>query len=112
MQIGNIGQMGDDYRSESGFDSNTREPSAGDTGSMFTGDNAAAVWQLYQGSKFLGQGQEKLNRYINFTTLRFYFQVNNSYVLNKLRLLLLPYTNKVRSSRSAGVWLVMPSLLL
>ncbi|CAJ0845442.1 13663_t:CDS:2 [Entrophospora sp. SA101] len=38
----------------------------------------------------------QINRYFNFFTLKYYFKVNNSYVANKIRLLLFPWRHRVR----------------
>ena len=46
----------------------------------------------------LGEGYKKLqnfNRWFNMYNLKYYFAVNNSYVLNKLKLVLFPFRHKV-----------------
>ncbi|KAI8804914.1 hypothetical protein BJ742DRAFT_681505 [Cladochytrium replicatum] len=60
--------------------------------------NPAAQLGMQFGSSALKQGQEyvnqNINRYINVTQLRYYFNVSNSYVFNKIRLLLFPYRQR------------------
>jgi len=42
-------------------------------------------------SQILDTGKENISRYISIADLRYYFNVNNSYVINKLKILLCPY---------------------
>ena len=37
----------------------------------------------------------QLNKYVNMSQLKYYFIVNNSYVLHKIRLLVFPFRHKV-----------------
>ncbi|CAG8452260.1 7244_t:CDS:10 [Ambispora gerdemannii] len=46
------------------------------------------------GSDFV---EEKINRYVNYPALKHYFKVNNSYVANKIRLLIFPWRHKIWS---------------
>ncbi|ORZ32626.1 YIF1-domain-containing protein [Catenaria anguillulae PL171] len=60
----------------------------------FINDPAAQIG-LQLGSKAMHAGQEYVNqnlgRYVNVPHLKYYFNVSNSYVLNKLRLVLFPF---------------------
>ncbi|KAJ3327619.1 hypothetical protein HDU76_011436 [Blyttiomyces sp. JEL0837] len=70
-------------------------------GSQFINEiqgSAAGQIGMQLGSQALQQGQQivnqNINRYVNVNTLKHYFNVSNSYVLNKIRLLLFPFRHK------------------
>ncbi|KAI8851402.1 YIF1-domain-containing protein [Chytridium lagenaria] len=46
------------------------------------------------GMQFGAQALQQVNRYVNMSTLRHYFNVSNSYVLSKIRVLLFPFRQK------------------
>ncbi|OAJ36084.1 hypothetical protein BDEG_20296 [Batrachochytrium dendrobatidis JEL423] len=79
-------------------------------GSNFVNDfqgSAAGQIGMQLGTQAFAQVQQNINRYVNVTQLRYYFNVSNSYVLNKVRLLLFPYRHKswsrlVRRSEHSG----------
>ncbi|KAL2917881.1 Protein transport protein yif1 [Polyrhizophydium stewartii] len=83
-------------------------------GSTFINDlqgSAAGQIGMQLGSQAFAQVQQNvnqnLNQYVNITKLRYYFNVSNSYVLNKLRLLLFPFRHSswsrlVRRSQHNG----------
>jgi len=60
------------------------------------------------GRDFIGKGWLQYNK--TFTMLKFYFTVNNSYVINKLKVLLFPFRHKnwKRSPRRQAEGLVYP----
>lgn len=62
--------------------------------------NVAAQMGLAYGAQALEVGQSYLqrnvNRYISVPQLRYYFDVNNAYVGQKVLLVLFPFRNKVR----------------
>ncbi|KND01851.1 protein transporter YIF1 [Spizellomyces punctatus DAOM BR117] len=73
--------------------------------------SAAGQLGMQLGGKALQQAQENLNqnwnRWINVPHLKYYFNVSNSYVFNKIRLLLFPFrhqswTRLVRRSEQNG----------
>ncbi|TPX56072.1 hypothetical protein PhCBS80983_g04798 [Powellomyces hirtus] len=73
--------------------------------------SAAGQLGMQLGNKAFEQAQENLNknmhRWINIPHLKYYFNVSNSYVLNKIRLLLFPFrhqswTRLVRRSEQSG----------
>ncbi|KAF3930472.1 hypothetical protein ABW20_dc0110157 [Dactylellina cionopaga] len=47
--------------------------------------------------------EQNMNRYINYTALKHYFNVSNSYVLNKLRLVVFPWRHRPWSRIPKGV---------
>jgi len=51
---------------------------------------------IQYGSRFLGQGQTMLTKEANkyFSSLKYYYNVNNSYVINKIKLVLFPLRHK------------------
>lgn len=49
---------------------------------------------LQYGQRLADQGKEQLEKYIPVTRLKYYFAVDNKYVINKLRLLFFPYTHR------------------
>ncbi|KAJ3410269.1 hypothetical protein HDV05_003975 [Chytridiales sp. JEL 0842] len=83
-------------------------------GAQFLNDfQGAAATQLgvQFGNQALQQGQKMVNqnigRFINMHQLKYYFNVSNSYVLNKIRLLIFPFRHKswtrlVRRSEQDG----------
>lgn len=54
---------------------------------------------MQYGQKLADQGKELVNKefekYIPVTRLKYYFSVDNKYVINKLRLLFFPFTHRV-----------------
>lgn len=54
---------------------------------------------MQYGQKLADQGREMVNKefekYIPVTKLKYYFAVDNKYVINKLRLLFFPFTHRV-----------------
>lgn len=56
---------------------------------------------MQYGQKLADQGKELVNKefekYIPVTKLKYYFAVDNKYVINKLRLLFFPFTHRVSS---------------
>lgn len=46
------------------------------------------------GNALVGSGKQQLEKYVPISTLRYYFAVNNDYVLVKLALLFFPFTHK------------------
>ncbi|RHZ54192.1 hypothetical protein Glove_429g19 [Diversispora epigaea] len=46
---------------------------------------------MMAGSEYM---EKNINRYVSFPALKFYFKVNNSYVANKIRLLLFPWRHR------------------
>eukprot|EP00163_Fabomonas_tropica_P023531 TRINITY_DN40889_c0_g1_i1.p1 TRINITY_DN40889_c0_g1~~TRINITY_DN40889_c0_g1_i1.p1 ORF type:complete len:280 (+),score=56.46 TRINITY_DN40889_c0_g1_i1:239-1078(+) len=62
------------------------------------GNNAVAAIGMQYGSQFLGQGQQyvqgTVGRHLSVSKLKYYFNVNNSYVLNKLKIILCPFLHK------------------
>ncbi|KAJ3104728.1 Ca(2+)-dependent cysteine protease [Phlyctochytrium planicorne] len=68
--------------------------------SQFTEFQNSAAGQIGMqfGAQALQQGQQivnqNINRYVNMTNLRRYFNVSNSFVLNKIRVLLFPFRNR------------------
>ena len=54
---------------------------------------------MQYGQKLADQGKELVNKefekYIPVTKIKYYFAVDNKYVLNKLRLLFFPFTHRV-----------------
>lgn len=54
---------------------------------------------LQYGQKLADQGKELVNekfeKYVPVTRLKYYFAVDNKYVINKLRLLFFPFTHSV-----------------
>ncbi|KAJ3060998.1 Protein yif1b, partial [Quaeritorhiza haematococci] len=65
--------------------------------------NAATQIGMQIGSKAFTQGQQivqqNINRYINIPQLKYYFNVSNTYVLQKIRVLLFPFRRKGGWSR-------------
>lgn len=57
---------------------------------------------MQYGQKLADQGKELVNKefekYIPVTKIKYYFAVDNKYVLNKLRLLFFPFTHRVSLS--------------
>lgn len=55
---------------------------------------------LQYGQKLADHGKELVNekfeKYVPVTRLKYYFAVDNKYVINKLRLLFFPFTHSVR----------------
>ncbi|XP_066589854.1 protein YIF1B-B [Prorops nasuta] len=49
---------------------------------------------MQYGNALVGSGKQQLEKYIPITALKYYFAVDNSYVLTKLGLLFFPYTHK------------------
>ncbi|KAJ3162653.1 hypothetical protein HDU86_003626 [Geranomyces michiganensis] len=73
--------------------------------------SAAGQLGMQLGGKALEQAQENINKnlgmWINIPHIKYYFNVSNSYVLNKIRLLLFPFrhqswTRIVRRSEQSG----------
>ena len=54
---------------------------------------AYGVRALTAGQQYLNQN---VNRWINVPAIKYYFAVDNKYVVNKLQLVLMPFRNKVR----------------
>eukprot|EP01091_Cochliopodium_minus_P008368 TRINITY_DN1883_c0_g1_i1.p2 TRINITY_DN1883_c0_g1~~TRINITY_DN1883_c0_g1_i1.p2 ORF type:complete len:113 (-),score=15.18 TRINITY_DN1883_c0_g1_i1:618-956(-) len=54
-------------------------------------DKSLEGWVIDEGMKRIGN----INRWFNVYNLKYYFTVNNSYVLNKLKLLIFPFKHKV-----------------
>lgn len=54
---------------------------------------------MQYGQKLADQGKDLVNKefekYIPVTRLKYYFSVDNKYVINKLRLLFFPFTHRV-----------------
>mmetsp|Transcript_45855 Transcript_45855/g.74820 ORF Transcript_45855/g.74820 Transcript_45855/m.74820 type:complete len:328 (-) Transcript_45855:478-1461(-) len=77
-------------------------PQGANAGLAFLNDAALARVGFDVGQRFIGSGkemvQQNLSRY-GFTLegLRYYFNVNNSYVVNKLKILLFPYNHRTWS---------------
>jgi len=46
---------------------------------------------MMAGSEYV---EKNINRYVNYPALKYYFKVNNSYVANKIRLLLFPWRHR------------------
>ncbi|XP_014247309.1 protein YIF1B-like [Cimex lectularius] len=59
---------------------------------------AVAEAAIFYGSKIVGTGREmvdeKIKKYKSIYMIRHYFAVDTSYVLNKLKLIIFPYSNK------------------
>lgn len=49
---------------------------------------------LQYGQRLADQGKEQLEKYIPITRLKYYFAVDNKYVINKIRLLFFPFTHR------------------
>lgn len=49
---------------------------------------------LQYGQRLADQGKEQLEKYIPITRLKYYFAVDNKYVVNKIRLLFFPFTHR------------------
>lgn len=49
---------------------------------------------LQYGQRLADQGKEQLEKYIPITRLKYYFAVDNKYVINKMRLLFFPFTHR------------------
>ncbi|CAG8453249.1 803_t:CDS:2 [Diversispora eburnea] len=58
---------------------------------------------MMAGSEYM---EKNINRYVSFPALKFYFKVNNSYVANKIRLILFPWKHRwnrlVKRSEQSG----------
>ena len=69
-------------------------------GSQFVQDPLVANMAMQYGQNLVGQGREyvdsKLEKYMSVSKLKYYFAVDTSYVLRKIRLLFFPYTHSVR----------------
>lgn len=67
---------------------------------LFSDPLVANVAMSY-GSKIMGSGKELVDReiekYVPVSRLKYYFAVDTSYVLRKLKLLFFPFTHRVRS---------------
>ncbi|KAJ3343972.1 hypothetical protein HDU91_000313 [Kappamyces sp. JEL0680] len=74
----------------------------------FTDFQSSATGQIGMqlGTQALSQAQQHLSsnvgRYFNITQWRYYFNVSNSYVLNKLQLLLFPFLHKSDDQGQVG----------
>ncbi|KAJ3207740.1 hypothetical protein HDU67_007265 [Dinochytrium kinnereticum] len=95
---------GDAQRMGGGYSSGMDGGAQGNTqyfGQQFSQFQNSAAGQLGMqfGAQALQQGQQivnqNINRYVNMENLRRYFNVSNSYVLNKIRVLLFPFRQKI-----------------
>ncbi|KAF3171622.1 hypothetical protein TWF225_002246 [Orbilia oligospora] len=54
----------------------------------------AAQIGLQMGASAMRNIEQNMNRYVNYSALKHYFNVSNSYVLNKLRLVIFPWRHR------------------
>lgn len=63
---------------------------------------ANAAMNYMAGQDFAGKGTELMDKYIDSKGLKLYFQVDTQYVINKLKLLYVPFIHKEWSLRYSG----------
>ncbi|XP_076031711.1 yip1d-interacting factor 1 isoform X2 [Oratosquilla oratoria] len=72
-------------------------PGGGFPGTQFVQDPMMANMAMHYGQTLVGQGQrymdEKLEKYVHVSKIKYYFAVDTAYVMKKLRLLFFPFTH-------------------
>lgn len=103
---------GASFPNQAAYNPHAKIPGQPDAGGQFAMFQQPIVQDmaLQYGQKLADQGKQLVEshfeKYVPVTRLKYYFAVDNKYVINKLRLIFFPFTHKVNSILSLPIHLI------